>query len=114
MSFAPPGHRLVRHDDVRREDRHPARQLPHVHIVHRDDARRLQDVATNVGDLDPLRRALDEYGRDLLEQADGPGMIIAAMRRDAMASAGSQPVTRITIAATMTAAEPMRSPMTSR
>ncbi len=42
------------------------------------------------------------------------GMIIAAMSSEAMASAGIQPVVTITIAATMTTAEPSRSPITSR
>ena len=39
---------------------------------------------------------------------------MAAMKRDAMASAGIHPVRRMTIAATMTAADPIRSPITSR
>ena len=39
------------------------------------------------------------------------GMIIAAMSSDAIASACTQPVVTMTIAATMTAAEPIRSPM---
>ena len=42
------------------------------------------------------------------------GMIIAAMRSDAIASACTHPVVTMTIAATMTAAEPIRSPITSR
>ena len=42
------------------------------------------------------------------------GTIITAMNSEAMASACTNPVVTITIAATITAAEPMRSPSTSR
>ena len=42
------------------------------------------------------------------------GMIIAAISSDAIASACTHPVVTMMIAATMTAAEPIRSPITSR
>ena len=89
----PVAERLRVDDDVRGEDRRAAGQLPDVDVVHVDHSRRREDVLADL-----VARACPSASTRRAPRpprAAAPiarGMIIAAMRSDAIASAGIQPV----------------------
>jgi Flp pilus assembly protein TadB len=84
-----------------------------VHVVHVDDARLAEDVVADVRYGGALRRPLAEHREHLAQEPTARGRIITAMSSEARASAGIQPVVQMTTAATITSAEPIRSPSTS-
>ena len=83
-------------------------------VVDVDDTVDPEDVAAYLVEVDAPGRGLQQHVDRLAQQRPGAGEDHHATSTDATTSAGVQPVSMMTSAATITATEPSRSPSTSR